>query len=144
MQEIDAQVKKSVLQGARLLCGGEILGDRGQFYAGTVLADVTPEMTCYREEIFGPVASIIKSHSVEESIRIANDSEFGLSACVYGDDIDECRRVAEKLDGGMIFINAPAGSKPHLPFGGVRNSGYGKENGPEGLRAFTNKKVIVY
>lgn len=63
---------------------------------------------------------------------------------VYGDDIDQCKAVANKLEGGMIFINAGAGSKPHLPFGGVKKSGYGKENGPEGLRAFTNKKVIVY
>jgi len=68
------------------------------------------------------VASIIKSHSIEESIRLANDSDFGLSAVVYGDDISECRAIAERLDGGMIFINAPAGSQPHLPFGGVRKS----------------------
>lgn len=77
------------------------------------------------------MASVIKSSSLEESVRIANDSEFGLSAVVYGDDIKECRAIAEKLDGGMIFINAPAGSQPHLPFGGVKKSGYGKENGPE-------------
>lgn len=90
------------------------------------------------------MASVIKSSSLEESIRIANDSEFGLSAVVYGDDIAECRAIADKLEGGMIFINAPAGSQPHLPFGGVKKSGYGKENGPEGLRAFTNKKVVMY
>lgn len=101
-------------------------------------------MTCYNEETFGPVASIIKSKSVEESIKIANDSNFGLSAVVFGDDINQCKEVAMKLEGGMIFINQPAGSKAHLPFGGVKNSGYGKENGPEGLKAFTNKKVIVY
>lgn len=101
-------------------------------------------MTCYREEIFGPVASIIKSGSIEDSIAIANDSDFGLSACVYGDDEEECREIAAKLQGGMVFINAPAGSKPHLPFGGVKKSGYGKENGPEGLRAFMNKKVVLY
>lgn len=88
-------------------------------------------MTSYKEEIFGPVASIIRSTSLEESVQIANDSEFGLSAVVFGDDIDECKAIARQLDGGMIFINAGAGSKPHLPFGGVRKSGYGKENGPE-------------
>ncbi|MCH8518684.1 aldehyde dehydrogenase family protein [Candidatus Gracilibacteria bacterium] len=144
VQEVHTQVQKTISEGARLMCGGEIFGERGQFYTGTVLADVTSEMTSYREEIFGPVASIIKSSSIEESVKIANDSDFGLSAVVYGDDISECRAIAEKLEGGMIFINAPAGSQPHLPFGGVKKSGYGKENGPEGLRAFTNKKVIVY
>lgn len=144
VEEVDAQVKKAVQEWARLVCGGYKTGELGQFYAGTVLADVTPEMTCYNEEIFGPVASIIKSKDIEDSIRIANDSDFGLSACVYGDDIEQCRGIAEQLQGGMIFINAPAGSQPHLPFGGVKKSGYGKENGPEGLRAFMNKKVIVY
>jgi succinate-semialdehyde dehydrogenase / glutarate-semialdehyde dehydrogenase len=142
--EIHTQVTKSISEWARLVTGGQVLGDRGQFYAGTVLADVTSVMTCYNEETFGPVASVIKSKSVEESIKIANDSNFGLSAVVYGDDINQCKEVATKLEGGMIFINQPAGSKAHLPFGGVKNSWYGKENGPEGLKAFTNKKVIVY
>ncbi len=144
VEEVDAQVQMTLFQGARLICGGKKLGERWQFYAPTVLADVTPAMCSYQEEVFGPVASIIKSSSVEESIALANNSHFGLSACVYGDDIAECRKVAESLEAGMIFISAPAGSQAHLPFGGVRKSGYGKENGPEGLRAFTNKKVIVY
>ena len=144
VDEIHEQVQRSVAQGARLICGGNKAGERGEYYEGTVLADVTPEIASYNEEIFGPVASIIKSKDLEDSIRIANDSDFWLSAVVYGDDIDQCKAVADKLEGGMIFINAGAGSKPHLPFGGVKKSGYGKENGPEGLRAFTNKKVIVY
>ncbi|MCD5380927.1 aldehyde dehydrogenase family protein [Candidatus Gracilibacteria bacterium] len=143
VDELDTQVQKSITQGARLVTGGKKSED-GRFYTSTVLADVRKGMTCYDEETFGPVASIIKSSSVEESIRIANDSDFGLSAVVYGDDIAECKKVAAQLEGGMIFINAPAGSQAHLPFGGVKKSGYGKENGPEGLKAFTNKKVIVY
>lgn len=144
VDEVDAQVQNAISQGARLVCGGKKIWERGEFYAGTVLADVTPEMDCYNQEIFGPVASIIKSQDIEDSIRIANDSDFGLSACVYGDNEDECKAIAKKLEGGMIFINAPAGSQPHLPFWGVKKSGYGKENGPEGLRAFMNKKVVVY
>jgi len=144
VDEIHDQVQRSIADGARLVCGGRKEGDRGQFYAGTVLADVTPEMTSYNEEIFGPVASIVKSKDIEDSIRIANDSDFGLSAVVYGDDEMQCREIAAQLEGGMIFINAPAGSQPHLPFGGVKKSGYGKENGPEGLRAFMNKKVVIY
>ncbi|MDP2091196.1 MAG: aldehyde dehydrogenase family protein [Candidatus Gracilibacteria bacterium] len=144
VQELDNQVQKSIEEGAILITGGKIIGDKGQFYAPTVLSDVTRDMTCYKQETFGPVLNIIKSTSIEDSIRIANDSDLGLSAVVYGDDIEQCKQVASKLEGGMIFINAPAGSKPHLPFGGVKNSGYGKENGPEGLKAFTNKKVVVY
>ncbi len=144
VNEIDKQVQKTISEGWRLVTGGKRLWDKDQFYAGTVLADVTPEMTSYKEEIFWPVASVIKSHSVEESIALANDSTFGLSAVVYGDDIEECKAVADRLEWGMVFINQPASSKASLPFGGVKRSGYGKENGPEWLKSFTNKKVIVY
>jgi len=142
--EVHDQVTRSIADGARLVIGGEILWDHGQFYAPTLLADVTPEMTSFREEVFGPVASVIKSKSIEESIALANNSEFGLSATVRWDDMDQLKEVADQLDWGMIFINNPAGSKASLPFGGVRKSGYGKENGPEWLRAFTNKKAVVY
>lgn len=144
VDEIDTQVQKTLSEGARLVCGGKKFGDRWQFYEGTVLADVTSDMTSYQEEVFWPVASIIKSKDLEDSITIANDSDFGLSAVVYWDDIEQCKSVAERLEGGMIFMNEGAASKPHLPFGWVKKSGYGKENGPEGLRAFTNKKVLIY
>ena len=101
-------------------------------------------MTSYREEVFGPVASVIRVKNLDEAIEIANDSDFGLCGCAYGDDIEELKSLARKIETGMVFLNKPAGSQAHLPFGGVKLSGYGKENGPEGLRAFTNKKVIVY
>jgi len=144
VDEIDEQVQRSIADWARLICGWRKAGERGEYYEGTVLADVKPGIASYNEEVFWPVASIIKSKDLEDSIRIANDSDFALSAVVYGDDIAQCREIAEKLEGGMVFINAGAGSKPHLPFGWPKKSGYGKENGPEWLRAFTNKKVIVY
>lgn len=144
IDEIDNQVQKTVGQWARLVTGGKRLGDKEQFYAGTVLADVTPWMTSYIEEIFGPVASVIKSSSIEESVALANDSTFWLSAVVYGDNIDQCKQIADRLEWGMVFINQPASSKASLPFGGVKRSGYGKENWPEWLTAFTNKKVIIY
>ncbi len=144
VDEVHDQVTRALADGARLVTGGEILWDRWQFYAPTLLADVTPDMTSFREEIFGPVASIIKSKNVEESIALANNSDFGLSATVRWDNIDQLKEVADQLDGWMIFINNPAWSKASLPFGGVRKSGYGKENGPEGLRAFTNKKAVVF
>lgn len=144
VEEVDRQVKETIAQGAQCLTGGHTVGGLGNLYAPTVLADVTPAMTSYKEEVFWPVASVIKSKDIEDSIRIANDSEFGLCACVYGDDPEQCRTVAAQIEAGMVFINAPAGSKASLPFGGVKKSGYGKENGPEGLRAFTNKKAVLY
>gem|GEM_PF-1815870 len=85
---------------------------------------------------------MVKYTSIDEAIAFANGTEFGLSACVFGEE-SEAKKVAEKLDGGMIFINSTAASRASLPFGGVKKSGYGKENGPDGLLAFTNKKVII-
>ncbi len=144
VNEIDRQVQQTIAEGARLVVWWKRLWDKDQFYAGTVLADVTPEMTSYREEVFWPVASIIKSHSIDESVALANDSTFWLSAVVYGEDVEQCKSVADRIQWGMVFINQPASSKASLPFGGVKRSGYGKENGPEWLKSFTNKKVIVY
>lgn len=144
VDEIHEQVQRSIADGARLICGGEKAWERGEFYTGTVLADVRPGIASYNEEVFGPVASIIKSKDIEDSIRIANDSDFALSAVVYGDDEKQCREIAAKLEWWMVFINSWAGSQPHLPFWGPKKSWYGKENGPEGLMAFMNKKVIVY
>jgi len=144
LDEIDGQVKSAIETGATLLTWWKQVDMPWSFYEPTVLANVTKETATYDQEIFGPVASIIKSKSIEDSIRIANDSDFGLSAVVYGDNIQQCRDIAVQLDGGMVFINGIASSKAQLPFGWVRKSGYGKENGAEGLRAFTNKKVVIY
>lgn len=144
VNEVDVQVQKTIAEWARLIAGWKISGERWQFYPATLLADITPEMTSYKEEIFWPVATIIKSSSVEESIAIANDSDFALSAVVFWDDDAQCKEAARQLEWWMVFINAWAWSKPHLPFWWPKKSGYGKENGPEGLRAFVNKKVIVY
>ncbi len=141
---VDEQVQKSIESWATLVVGWKILWEQNTFYTPTILADVKKGMECYDSEIFGPVMSIIKSSSVEESIQIANDSDYWLSAVVYWDDKNQCREVAKKLEWGMIFINQIAGSKAHLPFGGVKKSWYWKENGAEGLRSFTNKKVILY
>lgn len=145
VDEIHGQVHKTIAEWARLVTWWERVAMwNGNFYAATVLADVTPDMTSAREEVFGPVASVIKSSSIEESIHIANENDFGLSAVVFGDDVEQCKQVAHQLEWGMIFINEPAWSKASLPFGWIKKSGYGKENGPEGLRAFVNKKTVVY
>ncbi|PZM83883.1 NAD-dependent succinate-semialdehyde dehydrogenase [Candidatus Gracilibacteria bacterium] len=143
VDEIHSQVEKTIGEGAKLLIGGEKLDRKGYFYAPTILADVTPEMTSYKEEIFGPVASIIKVKDLDEAVKLANNSDFGLCGCVYGDDFEELKEIASQIETGMVFVNKPAASQASLPFGGVKKSGYGKENGPDGLKAFTNKKVIV-
>lgn len=144
MEEIHSQVIDSISQGARLVTGGIIIDESRTIYAPTVLADVTAEMRCSQEEIFWPVASIIKAKDIADAIAIANNNDFWLSAVVAGDDVDECRRVAAQLEWGMIFVNQPAWSKASLPFWWVKKSGYGKENGPDGLKAFTNKKAVLY
>jgi len=141
---VDLQVKQSIEAWAKLITGWKILWEQKTFYAPTILADVKPGMKCYDEEIFWPVMSIIKSKNIKESIKIANDSDYGLSAVVYWDDENQCREVAFKLEWWMIFINQVAGSKAHLPFGWVKKSWYWKENWPEWLRAFTNKKIILF
>lgn len=143
IQDIHKQVLETIQQGWRLVTWGTIIDLARNLYAPTVLADMKPWMTTREQEVFGPVASVIKSHSVEESIALANASDFGLSAVVYGDDLEQCKKVAMQLEGGMVFINQPPGSKASLPFGGVRKSGYGKENGSDGLKSFTNRKVVL-
>lgn len=144
LEEIEAQVQASVQQGARLVTGGTTIDKEKNLYAGTVLADMQPGMTAREQEVFGPVASICKATSVEEAIMLANQSDFWLSAVVYGDDHNQCKHVAAQLEWGMIFINQPAGSKASLPFWWVKKSGYGKENGADGLKSFTNRKVVIY
>jgi succinate-semialdehyde dehydrogenase/glutarate-semialdehyde dehydrogenase len=108
------------------------------------LKNVTKEMTSCKQEVFWPVASIIKAKDLDDAIDIANDSDFWLCACVYWSDIIQVKQVASKIEAGMIFINAPAKSKAFLPFWWIKNSWYWKENWPEWLKVFTNKKVIVY
>lgn len=142
--EVHDQVTRSIAQGAKCLTGWTIINETRNIYAPTVLADVTADMTSYQEEVFWPVASIIRSSSIDESIAIANRNDLALSAAVFGDDVEQCRQVATRLEWGMIFINQAPWSKASLPMGGVKKSGYGKENGPDGLKSFTNRKVVLY
>ena len=143
LNEIDSKVQKTVKEWAKLLIWGKRIDRKWYFYEPTILADVTPEMTSYKEEIFGPVASIIKVKDVDEAIELANKSDFGLCWAVYWDDSEEILEVAKRIETWMVFLNKPAASQASLPFGWVKKSGYWKENWPEWLKAFTNKKVIV-
>jgi succinate-semialdehyde dehydrogenase / glutarate-semialdehyde dehydrogenase len=140
--EVAAQVAKAVEQGATLRAGGRRVERPGAYLEATVLTDVTPEMDAYREEIFGPVVVVYRAADEDEAVAIANDSPFGLGASVWGTDAERNRRVAERIEAGMVYLNSAGGSQADLPFGGVKRSGIGRELGPAGIEEFMNKKAI--
>jgi succinate-semialdehyde dehydrogenase/glutarate-semialdehyde dehydrogenase len=142
VSSLDADVKKTVAAGARVLTGGTPAGGRGNFYLPTVLADIPRESPAYREELFGPVASLFRVKNLEEAIRIANDSRFGLGASAWTNDPGERERFINELEAGMVFINQMVASDPRVPFGGVKRSGYGRELSTYGIREFTNIKTV--
>ena len=142
--EIHALVQESVAKGARLLTGGQIPPQPGAWYPPTVLTDVRPGMPAYDEEIFGPVASVIEAANEVEAIRIANASRFGLGSAVLTNDLARGERIAaHELEAGMSFVNASVKSDPRLPFGGVKESGYGRECSQFGIREFVNIKTVL-
>lgn len=143
-QELHEQVVKSVENGARIACGGKIPDGSGFFYPATVLEDVQPGQPAYEDELFGPVASLIKARDNEDAMRIANDSRFGLGGGVFSEDEAAAIEMAEKhFDTGMVFINTFGLADPAMPFGGVKNSGYGREHGGFGLKEFVNIKSVM-
>jgi succinate-semialdehyde dehydrogenase/glutarate-semialdehyde dehydrogenase len=140
--EVHGQVRESIARGARVLLGGEIPPGNGAYYPPTVLADVKPGMPAYDDEIFGPVAAIIGARDEEEAVRIANDSAFGLGAAVFTRDLARGERIARQLEAGSTFINSLVASDPRLPFGGIKQSGYGRELGSYGIKEFVNIKTV--
>ena len=140
--ELHRQVVASVERGARVLLGGEVPEGRGAFYPPTVLTDVRPGMPAYDDELFGPVAAIIRAKDEQDAVRIANDSPFGLGAAVFTRDPDRGERVARALEAGSTFINGAVVSDPRLPFGGIKESGYGRELGSYGIKEFVNAKTV--
>jgi succinate-semialdehyde dehydrogenase / glutarate-semialdehyde dehydrogenase len=139
---LDADVRQTVAAGARLLTGGKSLNGPGYYYAPTVLTDIPVDSPAYREELFGPVACLFRAKDLDDAIRIANDSKFGLGASAWTNDPSERERFINELEAGMVFINRMVASDPRLPFGGVKKSGYGRELGPFGIREFTNIKAV--
>ena len=138
-KHLEAQLHKAVESGAKVAAGGS---RNGAFFAPTVLVDIAPDNDAAKEEFFGPVASLYRVASEQEAIAVANDSPYGLGSYVFTTDPAQAQRVANGLDAGMVFINIVAADEPGLPFGGVKNSGFGRELGPWGLDEFVNRKLI--
>lgn len=142
--QVHQQVEQSVAKGARVLVGGSVPDRTGWFYPATVLADVAPGQPAYDDEIFGPVAAIIKARDDEDAMRIANNSRYGLGGGIFSRDVDRALKMASTLfDTGMVNINTYTIASPDMPFGGVKDSGYGREHGAEGLKEWVNVKSIT-
>jgi succinate-semialdehyde dehydrogenase/glutarate-semialdehyde dehydrogenase len=136
------QVKRAVAEGATLLLGGDRINRSGSFMHPTNLANIKPTNPAYREEFFGPVALFFRVKNEEEAISLANDSDFGLGGSVFTQDVARGKRVASRIDTGMVFINHPTWTAPDLPFGGIKNSGYGRELCSLGIQEFVNRKLV--
>ncbi len=136
------QVKRSIDEGAKVLLGGKRADREGAFMEPTILTDLNPEIAAYYEELFGPVASFYVVKDEKEAIELANDSEFGLGASIFTQDIERAERIADQIDAGMVFINHPTWTQADLPFGGTKRSGFGRELSELGIQEFVNKKLI--
>ncbi len=140
--DLHDQVRRTLDAGGTLLTGGEIPDRRGWFYPPTVLEDIPQDSPAARDELFGPVASLFRANDLDDAIRIANDNRFGLGSAAWTRDDTETDRFIDELDAGLVFINGMVASDPRLPFGGVKESGYGRELSPFGIREFVNIKTI--
>jgi succinate-semialdehyde dehydrogenase / glutarate-semialdehyde dehydrogenase len=141
-KELHTQVQKTISEGARLLLGGRFIEGPGAYYEATVLDLVTRQMTAAKEEIFGPVAAIIRAKSTDDAIEIANESDFGLGAALWTTDLARAKLLARRIEAGAVFVNGSVASDPRLPFGGIKQSGYGRELGNLGLHEFMNIKTV--
>jgi len=140
---VKSQVDESVAKGASILCGGNAPDRKGAYYPATVLADLAPGMPAYDDEIFGPVASIIRAKDDEDAMRLANESRYGLGGGIFSENEERALKLArDHFDTGMIRINSFGAADPNMPFGGVKDSGYGREHGGFGMKEFVNTKAI--
>jgi succinate-semialdehyde dehydrogenase/glutarate-semialdehyde dehydrogenase len=142
VDDLERQVNESMRLGARPLTGGKRLDGPGYYFEPTVLADVRPGMPVYHEETFGPVAAVIRVSDEEEALRVANDSEFGLGSSVWTANVERGRRLAERIEAGLVFVNGMVASDARLPFGGVKKSGFGRELSSYGIKEFTNIQTV--
>jgi succinate-semialdehyde dehydrogenase/glutarate-semialdehyde dehydrogenase len=142
LKDLEAQVKKTVEMGARVLLGGKRLDRKGNFFAPTVLADIPKGSPAHEDELFGPVASIYRAKDMSEAIEVANNSIFGLGACAWTNDAAERELFINEIESGLAFINGMVASDPRIPFGGVKHSGFGRELSHHGIREFVNVKSV--
>ena len=136
------QVRRAVAQGATVVMGGSRVDRPGSFMQPTILADIKPGNPAFGEEFFGPVALFFRVKNEDEAVALANDSEFGLGGSVFTKDVARGKRLASRIDTGMMFINQPTWTAPDLPFGGIKNSGYGRDLSGMGIQEFVNKKLV--
>jgi acyl-CoA reductase-like NAD-dependent aldehyde dehydrogenase len=144
LNKIDSQVKESVKEGAEVLTGGEPIGKKGYFYRPTVLKNVNPKMKIAQEEVFGPVAPIIVAGNEVEALNLANDSEYGLGASIWTQDLDKAERLSSSVESGIVSVNNVVASDPRVPFGGVKKSGFGRELSRYGMLEFVNIKSVRF
>ena len=137
------QLGQSALKGAKVLLGGNVPQMKGFFFNPTVVGDVTPDMTISREEVFGPVAPIISARNATEAIKFANDTEFGLGSSIWSEKYAKENNLVKDIDAGMVFVNSMVISDPRVPFGGIKNSGIGRELSNYGLKEFVNVKSVI-
>ncbi len=141
-ETLDQQVQQSIQQGARVLIGGKAREGKGYFYEPTILTNVTPEMTVFKDETFGPVAAVIHARDADHAIELANDSKFGLGSNLWTRNLEQARKLAAQIEAGGVFINGMTASDPRLPFGGVKRSGYGRELSSFGIQEFVNVQTV--
>jgi len=139
-ERLDDQVKRAVADGATLTSEGE---RKGAFFPPGVLTGVSPDSPSYKEELFGPVATVYKVSSEEQAVELANDTPFGLGSYVFTTDDEQARRVADGIEAGMVFVNAVGAEGVELPFGGVKQSGFGREGGAEGIHEYLEVKYVA-
>jgi succinate-semialdehyde dehydrogenase / glutarate-semialdehyde dehydrogenase len=143
LEGLSRQVEDAVAHGATVLVGGKRADRTGFFYEPTVLTNVTPGNPAFYQEFFGPVALLFVVDDDDAIVALANDSKFGLGGTIYSADISRARALASRIETGMVFINTPTTSRPELPFGGIKRSGYGRELGDAGIKEFVNRKLVV-
>jgi acyl-CoA reductase-like NAD-dependent aldehyde dehydrogenase len=142
VDDIDRQVQDSIKMGARLVTGGHRIEGPGNYYAPTILADVTPEMPCFNQETFGPVLALVAADTPRNAVKLANASQYGLAASIWTANPEIGVELGEDINSGALFVNGVVASDPRLPFGGVKLSGYGRELSIEGMHEFVNVRAV--
>jgi succinate-semialdehyde dehydrogenase/glutarate-semialdehyde dehydrogenase len=142
LEHLLEQVERAVNDGATLVMGGKRIDRPGAFMQPTILTDIPPDIAAFRAEFFGPVALFFRVRNEDEAVALANDSDFGLGASIFTRNVARGKRLASRIETGMVFVNHPTNSTPDLPFGGIKNSGYGRELSSMGIQEFVNKKLV--